>query len=92
MRRQLQCSGDQRFEQAALRALRALWELRTPRNLLGTSLDVRSATWLDVHGGIGASADSFYEYLLKAYVLLGTPRQGRAPPMSFEGCDHTMTL
>jgi hypothetical protein len=31
----------------------------------------RSAMWLDPNGGIGASADSFYEYLLKAYVLFG---------------------
>lgn len=29
--------------------------------------------WLDNNGGIGASADSFYEYLLKAYVLFGRP-------------------
>ena len=29
--------------------------------------------WLDNNGGIGASADSFYEYLLKAYILFGRP-------------------
>ncbi len=32
--------------------------------------------WLDNNGGIGASADSFYEYLLKAYILFGRPSHG----------------
>ena len=27
--------------------------------------------WIDHNGGIGASSDSFYEYLLKAYILFG---------------------
>ncbi len=39
----------------------------------GTSLDMTYGVWLDNNGGIGASADSFYEYLLKAYILFGRP-------------------
>ena len=37
----------------------------------GTSPDMTHGVWLDNNGGIGASADSFYEYLLKAYILFG---------------------
>ena len=45
--------------------------MRTPLGLFGTALDMNRAVWLDNNGGIGASADSFYEYLLKAYILFG---------------------
>lgn len=45
--------------------------MRTPLGLFGTALDMRRAAWLDHNGGIGASADSFYEYLIKAYILFG---------------------
>ena len=45
--------------------------MRTPLGLFGTALDMRQGVWLDNNGGIGASADSFYEYLLKAYILFG---------------------
>ncbi len=63
--------GRQIFERCARRALRALWRMRTPLGLFGTSLDMMQGIWLDNNGGIGASADSFYEYLLKAYILFG---------------------
>lgn len=59
------------FEDAAVRALERLWAMRSPLGLLGSSLDMAQATWKDASGGIGASSDSFFEYLLKAYVLLG---------------------
>lgn len=60
------------FEAVAKRSLRALWRMRTELDLLGSSLDVTTATWQHHHGGIGAGSDSFYEYLLKAYLLFGT--------------------
>ncbi|WOL06539.1 alpha-mannosidase I MNS5 isoform X4 [Canna indica] len=65
-------SGDPRFEAAALRALRKLWSMRSPLNLLGTNLDVVTGEWIEYSSGIGAGVDSFYEYLLKAYVLFGS--------------------
>jgi len=34
-------------------------------------IDVESGRWVDPHVGIGAGHDSFYEYLLKSYLLLG---------------------
>lgn len=63
--------GQPEYEHAARRSLHRLWSMRTPLGLFGTSLDMSTASWLGSHGGIGASADSFYEYLLKAYVLFG---------------------
>ena len=64
-------AGQPIFERCARQALRALWRMRTPLGLFGTSLDMMQGIWLDNNGGIGASADSFYEYLLKAYILFG---------------------
>ena len=63
--------GQPEYEHAARRSLYRLWSMRTPLGLFGTSLDMTTASWLSSQGGIGASADSFYEYLLKAYVLFG---------------------
>lgn len=64
-------TGDPRFESAALRALRKLWSMRSSLNLLGTTLDVATGDWIEFSSGIGAGVDSFYEYLIKAYVLFG---------------------
>ena len=67
----LGCAGNPVFEDAAVRALERLWAMRSPLNLLGSSLDMVQGQWKDASGGIGASSDSFYEYLLKAYILFG---------------------
>lgn len=67
----LRAAGDPEYEEVARGALAALWAMRTELGLLGYSLDVASGRWLDANGGIGASGDSCYEYLLKAYILFG---------------------
>ncbi|KAF5187876.1 Mannosyl-oligosaccharide 1,2-alpha-mannosidase [Thalictrum thalictroides] len=64
-------TGDSRYEAAALRALRKLWSMRSPLNLVGTTLDVGTGEWLEYSSGIGAGVDSFYEYLMKAHILFG---------------------
>ena len=66
-------SGQPRFEQAALCALRLLWSKRSSLNLLGNTLDVSSGAWRNANAGIGAGIDSFYEYLLKGYLVFGRP-------------------
>lgn len=47
-------TGDPRFENAALRALRKLWSMRSSLNLLGTTLDVETGEWIEHSSGIGA--------------------------------------
>ncbi|CAH1443019.1 unnamed protein product [Lactuca virosa] len=64
-------TGDSRFEDAALHALRKLWGMRSSLNLLGTTLDVATGEWIEYSSGIGAGVDSFYEYLIKAHILFG---------------------
>jgi len=41
---------------------------------MGTVLNVDSGDWIRRDSGVGAGIDSYYEYCLKAYVLLGESR------------------
>ncbi|DBB06862.1 TPA: hypothetical protein ACH3X3_009521 [Trebouxia sp. C0006] len=64
-------TGNPCYEKAAVDALSQLWGMRTPLDLVGSSIDMTTGSWNNRLGGTGAGADSFYEYLLKAYVLFG---------------------
>uniref|UniRef100_A0A8C8A9G4 PA domain-containing protein n=1 Tax=Oryzias sinensis TaxID=183150 RepID=A0A8C8A9G4_9TELE len=56
----------------ARRAMDFLWEKRQRNsNLVGTTINIHSGEWVRRDSGVGAGIDSYYEYLLKAYVLLG---------------------
>lgn len=63
-------TGDPSFGKAAKRATRALWLRRSPHlDLLGKHIDVNKGVWTEISSGIGSNSDSFYEYLIKHYVL-----------------------
>ncbi|KFM79018.1 ER degradation-enhancing alpha-mannosidase-like 1, partial [Stegodyphus mimosarum] len=63
---------DPVYEGVARRAVRALWKLRSKNTgLLGNVVDVQSGEWIGQMSGIGAGLDSFFEYLLKSYILFG---------------------
>ncbi|XP_036376859.1 ER degradation-enhancing alpha-mannosidase-like protein 3 isoform X2 [Megalops cyprinoides] len=65
-------TGDPVFEVHARRALDFLWEKRQRHsNLVGTTINIHSGEWVRRESGVGAGIDSYYEYLLKAYILLG---------------------
>ncbi|XP_048832588.1 ER degradation-enhancing alpha-mannosidase-like protein 3 isoform X2 [Brienomyrus brachyistius] len=65
-------TGDPIFETHARRALDFLWEKRQRNsNLVGTTINIHSGEWVRRDSGVGAGVDSYYEYLLKAYILLG---------------------
>ncbi|CAG0882674.1 unnamed protein product [Darwinula stevensoni] len=65
-------SGDPTFEASARRANRALWNLRSPKTqLFGNVVNVESGKWVGHMSGVGAGIDSFYEYLLKTYIMFG---------------------
>lgn len=49
-----------------------LWKLRhRGTDLMGSVLNVNSGDWVRRDAGVGAGIDSYYEYCLKAYILLG---------------------
>ncbi|XP_030061482.1 ER degradation-enhancing alpha-mannosidase-like protein 3 [Microcaecilia unicolor] len=60
------------FEEYARKALDFLWEKRQrSSNLVGVTINIHTGDWVRKDSGVGAGIDSYYEYLLKAYVLLG---------------------
>ncbi|RDW75994.1 glycosyl hydrolase family 47 protein [Coleophoma crateriformis] len=63
-------SGDQRFEQLAKRAFWAVWNRRSAIGLIGAGVDAENGQWIGPYAGIGAGADSFFEYALKTSILL----------------------
>ncbi|XP_004289466.1 PREDICTED: probable alpha-mannosidase I MNS4 [Fragaria vesca subsp. vesca] len=64
-------TNDSIFEQATKNAVRGLWAQRSKLNLVGAHINVFTGEWTQKDAGIGTSIDSFYEYLLKAYLLFG---------------------
>ncbi|XP_061779609.1 ER degradation-enhancing alpha-mannosidase-like protein 1 [Nerophis lumbriciformis] len=65
-------TGDFIFESVARRAVRSLWKLRNNQTgLLGNIVNIQTGQWVGQQSGLGAGMDSFYEYLLKAYILFG---------------------
>ncbi|XP_061474528.1 ER degradation-enhancing alpha-mannosidase-like protein 1 [Rhineura floridana] len=64
--------GDSTFEWVARRAVKALWSLRSnDTGLLGNVVNIQTGHWVGKQSGLGAGLDSFYEYLLKSYILFG---------------------
>uniref|UniRef100_A0A915BGC4 alpha-1,2-Mannosidase n=1 Tax=Parascaris univalens TaxID=6257 RepID=A0A915BGC4_PARUN len=65
-------SGKPIYEEKARKAMDFLWAQRNRgSDLMGTVLNVHSGDWVRRDAGIGAGIDSYYEYCLKAYILLG---------------------
>ncbi|TAQ91571.1 hypothetical protein B7494_g4 [Chlorociboria aeruginascens] len=63
-------TGDPRFEQLAKRAFWAVWDRRSNIGLIGAGIDAENGQWIGPYAGIGAGADSFFEYALKTSILL----------------------
>lgn len=64
-------SNNPIYEEKAKRAVVYLFNKRSVRGLLGNTFNVDKGTWVRRQSGVGAGIDSYYEYLLKAYVSFG---------------------
>ncbi|XP_050411655.1 ER degradation-enhancing alpha-mannosidase-like protein 1 [Patella vulgata] len=63
---------DPVYESKARRVVKALWKYRSNvTGLFGNVIDIQSGEWTGIMSGLGAGLDSFYEYLLKSYILFG---------------------
>lgn len=65
---------DSKYEIAAFKASKAIFDRRSKLDLIGPLIDVNTGQWIYSHTGIGAGFDSYYEYLMKGYSLLGDIR------------------
>ena len=67
-------TGDPRFRRVAEAALEALWDHRSDIGLVGAHIDIETGQWTQAEASVGAGIDSFYEYMLKSYILFGNER------------------
>ncbi len=64
-------TGDSVYYKKAKRALVALFAQRSKIGLVGSWINVQTDEWADRSSHIGGGIDSYYEYLLKAWLLFG---------------------
>ena len=69
-----QLTGDRHFYDAALAAMLALIEKRSPLGLYGDGIDVNTGEWTGRRATVGPPTDSFYEYLWDGWRLSGDTR------------------
>ena len=68
-------SGIPEYEEKASLAMDVLWKSRNIQSdLMGSVINVDTGSWVKKETGIGGGIDSYYEYLAKAYLLLGDPK------------------
>jgi mannosidase alpha-like ER degradation enhancer 2 len=66
-------TGDPRYYHAAKRAVTALFDRRSAVGLVGSTIDVETGAWQDRESHVTGGIDSYYEYLLKSWLLFGDP-------------------
>lgn len=77
--------NDPTYEAAARRAVQRLWSFRSNvTGLLGSVINIQTGEWVNKMSGVGAGMDSFFEYLLKSYILFGETEDLRMFNESYE--------
>ena len=66
-------TGNPVYYQTGKRATLALNALRSDIGLFGRDVNVETGEWTETNSMVGAYADSYFEYLYKAYLLFGDP-------------------
>jgi mannosidase alpha-like ER degradation enhancer 2 len=64
-------TGKPIFFDKAKRALVETYKRRSPLGLIGTRINVETGKWTNTESHISAEIDSYYEYLLKSWLLFG---------------------
>ena len=64
-------SGKQIYYDKAKRAVTELYSRRSALGLVGSSINVETGKWIDTTSHISGGIDSYYEYLLKSWLLFG---------------------
>jgi ER degradation enhancer, mannosidase alpha-like 2 len=66
-------TGDGRYYDAAKRAVVALYGRRSRIGLVGSTINVETGAWEDRDSHVSGGIDSYYEYLLKSWLLFRDP-------------------
>lgn len=67
-------TDDLKYVDAARRCMVRLYELRSPYDMVGKHVNIRQETWTEQASCLGRNSDSYYEYLVKGYILLNDPQ------------------
>lgn len=59
------------YYEKAKRAMVETYKRRSPIGLVGTNINVETGKWTNTDSHVSAEIDSYYEYLLKCWVLFG---------------------
>lgn len=62
-------TGKDKYYDKAKRALTELYNRRSAIGLVGSGINVKTGAWIDPTSHIGGGIDSYYEYLLKGWLL-----------------------
>ena len=81
-------TGDPRYYDAAKRAVTALFARRSRIGLVGSAIDVETGAWKDRDSHVSGGIDSYYEYLLKAWLLFRDPDFERMWDSSIAAADR----
>ena len=63
-------TGNGTYYAAAKRSLKGIWDRRSAIGLVGMHIDIETGAWTQSDSGMGTSVDSFYESLIKSWILL----------------------
>lgn len=67
-------TGDPRYYRKAFAAMHALHKRASYTGLVGNHINIDTGIWVASEAGVGGLVDSFYEYMLKGYILFGDER------------------
>jgi len=82
---------DPVYDGVARRAVERLWSFRSNvTGLFGNAINIQTGKWIGFMSGLGAGLDSFYEYLLKAYILFGEEEDMAKFNESYEAIKYYM--
>lgn len=70
-------TGEPAYYEAAKGGVEALFHRRSELGLVGSAIDVETGAWQNATSHVGGGIDSYYEYLLKGWLLFGDPDLGR---------------
>jgi mannosidase alpha-like ER degradation enhancer 2 len=62
-------TGERQYYDTAKHAVVALFRRRSRIGLVGSAIDVRTGSWTDPDSHLSGGIDSYYEYLLKSWLL-----------------------
>ncbi|OAF65252.1 hypothetical protein A3Q56_07035, partial [Intoshia linei] len=61
-------TGNDKYYNAVYKATEIAWSIRSDYDLVGTDIKITSNEWSNKYATVSGNIDSYYEYLLKAYI------------------------